>query len=128
MDAWVFGHGTALECLLPGDPHEAWMRILPAALVVAFGVYAHGVAVSLHAAATARRELETRLSQALAHALGDFIPICAQCKSIRENGGWVRVEEYVTEHTGSRFTHGICPRCAEAVERELRQSPAPAST
>ncbi len=44
--------------------------------------------------------------------LSGFIPICASCKSIRdEDGVWQRLETYVHKQTGATFSHGICPAC-----------------
>ncbi|HEY2343746.1 MAG TPA: response regulator [Chthoniobacteraceae bacterium] len=44
--------------------------------------------------------------------LEDIIPICAYCHKVRDDSDyWQRVETYITEHTGSDFTHGICPEC-----------------
>jgi len=50
--------------------------------------------------------------------LGDFIPICASCKKIRdeekEGEPWVTPEEYITERLpNTNFSHGICPECME---------------
>ncbi|MFC1477159.1 GAF domain-containing protein [candidate division KSB1 bacterium] len=46
--------------------------------------------------------------------LREFIPICASCKKIRDDEGyWHQVETYIAHHTGSQFTHGICPDCTE---------------
>ena len=45
--------------------------------------------------------------------LRGFIPICANCKNIRDDHGyWQRVEEYVTRHSEAQFSHSICPDCA----------------
>lgn len=46
--------------------------------------------------------------------LRGIIPICASCKKIRDDEGyWHMVEAYVSEHTGARFTHGLCPSCLQ---------------
>lgn len=50
--------------------------------------------------------------------LGDFIPICASCKKIRdeekEGEPWLTPEEYITERLPDiNFSHGICPDCME---------------
>ena len=46
--------------------------------------------------------------------LQGFIPICANCKNIRDDAGyWQKIEEYVQEHSDARFSHGICPECAK---------------
>jgi hypothetical protein len=45
--------------------------------------------------------------------LEGFIPICANCKRIRNRENqWEQMEKYVTEHSLARFSHGICPDCA----------------
>ena len=57
------------------------------------------------------------LSQALetVKTLSGLIPICAGCKKIRDDQGyWKQVESYICEHTNARFSHGICPDCAQA--------------
>jgi len=52
------------------------------------------------------RALETVMT------LRSLIPICAWCKSIRNDTGfWTKVEEYIKQETGSTVTHGICPSC-----------------
>ncbi len=44
--------------------------------------------------------------------LQGIIPICANCKKIRdEEGAWHQLEAYISEHTDSTFTHGICKDC-----------------
>ena len=46
--------------------------------------------------------------------LSEFIPICANCKKIRDDEGyWEQIESYITKHTGGSFSHGICPECAK---------------
>jgi DNA-binding response OmpR family regulator len=46
--------------------------------------------------------------------LRGILPICASCKKIRDDKGyWTQVEIYISDHTGTEFTHGICPECAE---------------
>ena len=60
------------------------------------------------------QRLADELAEALTRALADHLPICAHCKSIQnEAGGWHRLESYVTNTTGARFSHGICPTCTE---------------
>jgi DNA-binding response OmpR family regulator len=52
--------------------------------------------------------------------LTGLLPICAYCKSIRDDSNyWHRVEEYVTEHSGATFSHGICPKCLPEVTKQM---------
>lgn len=44
--------------------------------------------------------------------LQGLIPICASCKSVRDDQGyWHEVESYVMKHSEAEFSHGICPDC-----------------
>ncbi len=44
--------------------------------------------------------------------LKEFIPICANCRKVRDDKGlWQQVEAYISDRTGSQFSHGICPEC-----------------
>jgi PAS domain S-box-containing protein len=46
--------------------------------------------------------------------LSGLLPICASCKSIRNDDGyWQKVEAYICQHTDVRFTHSICPECSQ---------------
>ncbi len=46
--------------------------------------------------------------------LRGYLPICANCKKIRDDKGyWQQLEIYMRDHTGAEFTHGICPDCAK---------------
>src|SRR5204862_6558408 len=44
--------------------------------------------------------------------LKELIPICMYCKRVRDDTNyWDQVETYIHTHTGSNFSHGICPAC-----------------
>ena len=46
------------------------------------------------------------------HTLRGIIPICASCKKIRiDKVSWQQVEQYVSEHSEAKFSHGVCPDC-----------------
>ncbi|MFZ5586866.1 MAG: hypothetical protein ACOZHQ_13175 [Thermodesulfobacteriota bacterium] len=65
------------------------------------------------------REAEVRatvdeLTQALAEVrtLSELLPICSACKKVRDDAGyWQQVDNYFAQHSGVRFSHGICPDC-----------------
>ena len=60
----------------------------------------------------AHHELELAIKEI--KVLKDLLPICSNCKKIREDGGyWSQLEEYLAAHTGAKFTHGLCPDCAK---------------
>jgi CheY-like chemotaxis protein len=42
-----------------------------------------------------------------------FLPICAECKKIRDgDGSWQALETYFRRHFDVEFSHGLCPGCA----------------
>jgi PAS domain S-box-containing protein len=65
-----------------------------------------------------RKQLIQELQTALAEVktLRGIIPICTQCKKIRDDDGyWQRVEQYIEERSDVLFTHGICGECAKKI-------------
>lgn len=63
-------------------------------------------------------ELEDAL--ATVKHLEGIIPICAYCKKIRDDkDSWQQMEQYITEHSAAKFSHGICPHCLEEQMKEM---------
>lgn len=66
--------------------------------------------------------IQKRLDEALTRVLSGFIPICANCKRIRdEKGEWHQPEAYIHERTEAQFSHGICPECGKKLYGDLYQ-------
>ncbi|MEI9897445.1 MAG: hypothetical protein WDN28_27210 [Chthoniobacter sp.] len=102
-----------------GHPYASWYDGYLNALMemLAYSVVAYSVA-------RVRRELtiEKGLNAELSHALAEIkrleglLPICASCKRIRqEDNTWEQIEIFVTKRTDAKFTHGLCPECANAL-------------
>ena len=56
------------------------------------------------------------LEEALANvkALQTLLPMCAYCKSVRNDQNyWEKVETYFAQHSNVSFTHSYCPSCFE---------------
>jgi len=71
--------------------------------------------VALRQALEEQWRLNDELRKALerVRSLEGIIPICARCKSVRDDAGyWTQVEKYLSVHTGALFSHGLCPDCA----------------
>ena len=63
-----------------------------------------------------REKLIRELQNALAEVktLSGLLPICAHCKNVRDDKGyWNKIESYIHQHSGTQFSHGICPECAK---------------
>lgn len=71
-----------------------------------YEVYTH-----LNMAVAAKEELEIAMSRV--KALSGLLPICANCKKVRNDQGYYQqIEHYISDHSEAEFTHGICPDCA----------------
>lgn len=47
-------------------------------------------------------------------ALREILPICAGCKSIRDDQQyWEKLESYLHKHLNLDFSHGLCPKCTQ---------------
>jgi hypothetical protein len=68
------------------------------------------------------KRLNTELAQALAQVkqLQGLLPICANCKKIRDDhGNWYQIERYIDDHSEAKFTHSICPDCMRTLYPEF---------
>jgi len=44
--------------------------------------------------------------------LQGMLPICAHCKKIRDDqDNWQPMESYISQRSGAKFSHGVCPDC-----------------
>ena len=65
-----------------------------------------------------REKLISKLQEALDNikTLKGLLPICANCKKIRDDKGyWNQIEAYIRDRSDAEFSHGICPDCAKKV-------------
>jgi len=70
---------------------------------------------ALKDAQTEREKIIEKLQKALGEVktLSGLLPICSHCKKIRDDQGyWNQIEAYIHKHSGTEFSHGICPDCA----------------
>jgi PAS domain S-box-containing protein len=67
------------------------------------------------------QELQQTLSEV--KTLKGLIPICANCRRIRDDSGsWSPLEAFVRNNFDADFSHGLCPECAarEYAEYDLK--------
>ena len=61
-----------------------------------------------------KRRIEAALAQV--QTLSGLLPICANCKKIRDDEGyWEQIETFIGDRSEAEFSHGICPTCVEAL-------------
>ncbi|MCK5519962.1 MAG: hypothetical protein KAI81_02520 [Candidatus Marinimicrobia bacterium] len=70
--------------------------------------------------------VETEAKEKLELALKDvrelqgLIPICSNCKQIRDDKGyWGSVETYLSQHSRAKLSHSICPDCASKLYPDI---------
>ncbi|MFH1020838.1 MAG: GAF domain-containing protein [Pseudomonadota bacterium] len=55
-------------------------------------------------------------------AFRGIVPICANCKSIRDaQNNWHPIEDYLFRHPEADFSHGICPTCMKKLYPEFQK-------
>ena len=75
-----------------------------------------------------RDALLQQLQAALAEvkSLQGILPICSYCKRVRDDDNyWQSVDDYISKHTNTQFSHGICPACFTIVESQMNDTPLP---
>ncbi|MBU1872890.1 PAS domain S-box protein [bacterium] len=68
-----------------------------------------------------RERMISELQEALrkVNTLSGLIPICANCKKIRDDQGyWSDVELYISKHSAAEFSHGLCNDCMKKLYPE----------
>jgi hypothetical protein len=98
----------------PSDVHAVWNTMIRLLAFVSIG---WSVSKLKH---TLDREKQT--SEALRRSLSEIkvleaiLPICSQCKKIRDDKGvWQHLEVYISQHADTRFSHSYCPECYKRV-------------
>lgn len=69
-----------------------------------------------------RERLIAELKEALAQVktLSGLLPICANCKKVRDDKGyWSQIEFYLEDHAAVDISHSICPDCAQKLYPEV---------
>lgn len=60
------------------------------------------------------------MEETLINTLGAFLPVCANCRKIKEeDGSWSSIEKYISDHSNTEFSHGICPSCVSILYPEI---------
>lgn len=66
-----------------------------------------------------KERLETALNEI--KTLGGLIPICSNCKKIRNDEGyWEQVDIYLRKRSSAQFSHSICPGCVKELYPDFK--------
>jgi hypothetical protein len=117
--------------LAQGEYLQAWRREAALSVTAVLGLLVLSFGIVWMARSAWRRQLKGQAEQD--HLIGDLtqaltevknlkgmLPICGQCKKIRDDQGyWSQIESYISEHTDATFTHGVCPDCSIEIRREM---------
>ena len=103
-----FRADSFIEEILTKDSMEIWMRLSIIFIFFGFGIFAQ---ITMEKLQKAHSQIKI---------LTGLIPICANCKKIRDNkGSWNKLETYISNHSEAVFTHGICPECNKALYKDI---------
>lgn len=74
--------------------------------------------IQLTEEATRSRVEAQRLERELA-TMREILPICSSCKKIRDQvGDWHAIEQFLSDATGTKYSHGLCEPCFESLYGE----------
>ncbi|MDZ8119876.1 GAF domain-containing protein [Pontiella agarivorans] len=126
------GHSLGTLCVIDRKPRELSRSQVDALKTLANQVIAHlelrHLTYRLERTNQEQANLITKLQQAARHInmLEDIIPICSSCKKIHNGkGDWQPMEDYISAHSDTRFSHGICPECAKKIYPDYCEPKAP---
>lgn len=122
VGAWCLAHGGDPAALQGGA--STWAPVL----LLGSGLHLYTRRMVLDRKRTLLRSWHRRFGKGSPgpfHARrGSYIPICAECKKVRNaEGGWDQVEAFIFAATGSPLTHGYCPECYEIARQEIQLLP-----
>lgn len=67
---------------------------------------------TVYAISMSRDITDYRAALAEVRTLSALLPICMHCKQVRNDAGyWEQIETYITSHSATQLSHGICPAC-----------------
>ena len=117
LAAWYSGKWPAVglaiavpffRLLFVVPPSRLDQGMVPLALATAL----RGIVIIILALWFARLAEFERALQRQVKVLEGLLPICAHCKSIRnEAGEWERMEGFISRRSEAEFSHGVCPSC-----------------
>ncbi|MFC1553288.1 response regulator [candidate division KSB1 bacterium] len=94
------------------DAEQSYLELMP--LIITEVCNRHDERIARKKAEEEKEKLIVELKNTLEElkTIKGLLPICANCKKIRNDGGyWEQIEVYIQDHSDAEFSHGICPDC-----------------
>ena len=110
------GLAIAVPTLLGSRIYESWdaVHYLSSLFVVSLLSLALEILRNRYQERLVREREDLRKALEEVNVLSGLLPICSVCKKLRDDRGyWQKLESFLSRHTGARFSHGVCPECAE---------------
>jgi hypothetical protein len=112
-----FGADVLTGHTYTSNVYAIWNTLVRLVSFLAIGWAASRIKLLLDRERAVTKSLRSSLSQI--KVLETFLPICAQCKKIRnQQGVWQQLEVYIGQHSDTQFSHGYCPECAKKIMAE----------
>lgn len=94
-----------------------WNTFIRLGSFVLIGWFVNQLTILYTAEIRKTEDLQKALSEI--KTLKSFLSICYVCKKIRnDNNNWQQLESYISEHSDTLFSHGLCSECAEKSRKE----------
>jgi len=99
------------KAIINNENESILLQLTGFSLVWLFGMFGlHLASRQIRKQSLEQEELIARLE----HTLRGLVPVCSNCKSIRNsNNQWEQMEKYLSEHSEAEFSHGLCPKCSD---------------
>lgn len=94
-------------------PRDQWIEVHACGYEDGIAIFFRDVTNRKRAEAERERLLkDLQTATAEVKTLSGLLPICAQCKKIRDDRGyWNQIEAFIGARSNAKFSHGICPDC-----------------
>jgi len=95
-------------------------RLIPGIVIITIAIGATISSYSFYRTPELLEVLIKSSKTARYNLLTKILPICAQCKKIRDSHGeWHPIDKYLSTYLDLTFTHGICEKCAKILYPDL---------
>lgn len=105
------------------DVAQGFLDLLPILLPEVLQNYRNRAARQHVEAEQAKLVVELKAAFERIKTLSGLLPICSECKKIRDDQGyWNLLEAYIEKHADVEFSHGICPDCLKKLYPKYYQN------